>query len=964
MNDPDPRFARLRTDPRFRRPKKNKQKVVVDDRFKTIFEDDGSKKKSSKSGRVDKYGRSISDTHEKEDLRRFYRLESQEDEDVKDVEDKNEQIIDYARGQVLLESSDEENDDDQTANQESDIDDGEVILGRHASKPIPVLAEGGDEYLEVDLNEDEDAYADLDAQAEAYTEQHAINDEGAVNSEEPEHTGIKTNRIAVVNLDWDHVRASHLFKIFSSLISPTAPSAAVAVSATTASTSTSAINRDGDEKTSSAAKIIRGKVLSVRVYPSDFGKERLKREEEEGPPKEIYKKSRCDDVLGSLIQEDDGDPYDEKALRKYQLERLRYYYAIVTCDTVEAAVHIFSELDGTELERSANIFDLSFVPDDMTFDDDFRDEATPATEATGTTCKPLDFSTDALRHSKVTLKWDEDDPERDKLLRRALSKKEIEEDDFRAYIASSSSEDEEEENETKNNSKSKAERERLRKLLLGGGGANDQEDANPFVDEDKGAEGDVEITFMPGLSETNVNAGEETTIEAYRRKQKEKRLAREKEKKEKENQGDDKEKDAKGKKNRPIDDDFFAAGSGSESSEGAKEGLDSRKKSKKSNFKKDREKESQVPDVEIRPATEAELSLLVAPDDVSSEHKHFDMKAVLKAEKSKRKKRDRKKKNKGAGGEDEDEIQGDFQIDVKDERFRALHEDHTFAIDPSNPHFKKTKNMAALLEERAHRQSGKESVSETKTNSSKNDNSAPSQSLQSLVESVKRKSSDRLHILPILKSINYFHPPAVCATFFTFTSPAHSSSSLKKAMAGTAGEAVHPSSQLLKESEKNKVGDFYEPKSTVRYASFAGLQGGIAGTLVATIQTALGKHNKGATGVFTRYGGTIGFFAAMGFTFAATEAVVANTREKDDPLNGVAGGCAAGFLAGLRARSIPVAFASCAFLGTAVGVYDRTGRIAGEKRDRESPETWEERRKRFFKQKPPAEIPVHPSSDA
>ena len=38
----------------------------------------------------------------------------------------------------------------------------------------------------------------------------------------------------------------------------------------------------------------------------------------------------------------------------------------------------------------------------------------------------------------------------------------------------------------------------------------------------------------------------------------------------------------------------------------------------------------------------------------------------------------------------------------------------------------------------------------------------------------------------------------------------------------------------------------------------------------------------------------------MGATFAATESIVANTREKDDALNGVAGGCAAGFLAGIR----------------------------------------------------------------
>ena len=40
--------------------------------------------------------------------------------------------------------------------------------------------------------------------------------------------------------------------------------------------------------------------------------------------------------------------------------------------------------------------------------------------------------------------------------------------------------------------------------------------------------------------------------------------------------------------------------------------------------------------------------------------------------------------------------------------------------------------------------------------------------------------------------------------------------------------------------------------------------------------------------------------AAMGVTFAATESIVANQREKQDALNGVAGGCAAGFLAGIR----------------------------------------------------------------
>lgn len=38
----------------------------------------------------------------------------------------------------------------------------------------------------------------------------------------------------------------------------------------------------------------------------------------------------------------------------------------------------------------------------------------------------------------------------------------------------------------------------------------------------------------------------------------------------------------------------------------------------------------------------------------------------------------------------------------------------------------------------------------------------------------------------------------------------------------------------------------------------------------------------------------------MAGSFAFTDAVVANTRQTDDALNGVAGGCAAGFLAGVR----------------------------------------------------------------
>ncbi|CCL99017.1 uncharacterized protein FIBRA_01026 [Fibroporia radiculosa] len=147
----------------------------------------------------------------------------------------------------------------------------------------------------------------------------------------------------------------------------------------------------------------------------------------------------------------------------------------------------------------------------------------------------------------------------------------------------------------------------------------------------------------------------------------------------------------------------------------------------------------------------------------------------------------------------------------------------------------------------------------------------------------------------------------------------------------------------------------YSPKPSLEYASVVGLQAAGVGALVSAVQNALGSHSSGAAGFITRTGGTIGIFAAMGATFALTEAAVANSREKDDAVNGAAGACAAGFLAGIRARSLPMAVASCAVMGAAMGTFDYGGKSL-----RGTPETQEERRKRFFKHPPPT-FPAHSS---
>ncbi|KIO24873.1 hypothetical protein M407DRAFT_211781 [Tulasnella calospora MUT 4182] len=771
----DPRFARIKTDPRFKRPRKDQHKVVVDERFKSIFENGKGKGKNKAGPRIDKYGRRVSATKERDDIRKFYRLEENDDQSEAGPSDPEKALSkrpDYARGEVLMQSSDEEEEEADSA------EEGPVELGP-ASYQLrrKAKAKKHDEDVPSDfeINLDETEFADLDAEAAAYSS--STSRLGFGEQKRTTQKGQETRRIAVVNLDWDHVKAAHLFKVFNSC-------AAMMEDVADEEVATGKTKRRKKKFALPAGRSNR--ILRVTVYPSEFGKERMVKEDVEGPPAEIYadpqkgkdgKNILADRRLAlrdddedlanvniedinekSIYHQEDADHYDQDALRQYQLERLRYYYAIVECDTPETAAHVYKELDATELERTANLLDLSFVPDEMDFDGEARDEAT---QDLGN-LKPLKFETGALRSSKVKLTWDDNDADRVELTRRPLTAEEIEANDFKAYLANTSDSSENEDEAPNNNRKAEpekkkslkerkqAERDRLRSLLLGGGsGGGDGDDffVNPDLPEGwgdgagKNKAAEMEITFTPGLSakKDGQESDEEnlTTLERYKKKMKEQKLARmsKLEKQRWKNNGEDDvaERDkASAKRGDELGKDGFF------DLEGAQDDDRSDDDGHGTKFR--------------RPSTKEELALLAADmENDDGGKRHFDMAKVLKAEKMSAKKKQHKFKKKGqheeeAGNEDEVEDGRDFEIDVRDRRFQALHDEYEFAIDPSNPHFKKTKAMSQLLDERRKRLKQKVEAEagergETRTGSKVAAGERNGDlDLQKLVQSVKRKS--------------------------------------------------------------------------------------------------------------------------------------------------------------------------------------------------------------------------------
>ena len=652
----------------------------------------------SSTAKVDRYGRKLEKGKGKKDLERFYRLEERGLEKSESGQ-KGDEIDDEAVERELERldggSEDPQDSEDESEDSESTDEDDE------------------DSDLADAESDDDDVFGLLEEEGEG---------------REGVEKGEVSSRLAIVNLDWDKIRAIDLMAVFQSFVPAN------------------------------------GQILNIAVYPSEFGKERMEREELEGPPKEIFARKKYnsttevevdesdleedddEQIKSSILKPDNGAEFSSARLRRYQISRLRYYYAVVICSSPSVASAIYDAVDGTEYLTTANYFDLRYIPDETTFDDDTpRDECSVLPDG----YRPNEFVTEALQHSKVKLTWDADDGVRREAQKRAFggSRKEVDENDLRAYLGSDSEGEVDDEADVQapitvdattetgiedaiiasssppqKLSKKEAERQRMRALL---GLSAEPAARKPKADKATPV-GDMQVTFASGLSAAtddgkkrsvfeNEPEREETTVEKYVRKEKERKTRRKEKMKLKnstpgatdlanesedsneitaEKEAQTQQNDEEEKEDLGFNDAFFTAGTDAPSTKTTS--------SRKADRRRKRAEHEAAEAASDHSLTNL-ATQLPSTDDGANEIKHFDINALSRAEKLNPKLAKGKRKRHNLSARDKEALeakaQDDFQMDVTDERFRDLYERAEFAVDPSHPRFRATEGMRMVLEE-------------------------------------------------------------------------------------------------------------------------------------------------------------------------------------------------------------------------------------------------------------------------
>ncbi|XP_022739833.1 ESF1 homolog isoform X2 [Durio zibethinus] len=267
----------------------------------------------------------------------------------------------------------------------------------------------------------------------------------------------------------------------------------------------------------------------------------------------------------------------------------------------------------------------------------------------------LNFHTQALQQSKIHLSWDEDEPQRGKILKRKFNAEQLAELELKEFLASDESESDDDENEdtAKDQSDKKNKKRDIYRALLQSGDGSDEDG------EDDGQ--DMEVTFNTGLEDISKRILEkkdkeaETVWEAHLRKRQEKRKAKKnKSKYSSEDESYESDKEA------TEPDDFFV-----------EEPFKSKKKRK------------QLENVEKEAnATRAELELLLTDDKgADTDLKGYNLKP------------------KKAKGKTRKEVLDEEKLPVVDDdpRFSSLFTSPLYALDPTDPQFKRSATYARQI---------------------------------------------------------------------------------------------------------------------------------------------------------------------------------------------------------------------------------------------------------------------------
>jgi hypothetical protein len=163
---------------------------------------------------------------------------------------------------------------------------------------VALLESSDDE--EAGGEEGEDADLDLDNEALLGHRWNEL-DADAGSTEE------STHRLAMCKMDWDRLKAKDIYVLCSSFVPPG------------------------------------GAVRSVTIYPSEEGMKRMAEEARLGPQEF---RAVAEDGVGDA--EESSKAKNQALLRKYQLQRLSYFYAVIVCDSVATADKIYQVSSGSQ----------------------------------------------------------------------------------------------------------------------------------------------------------------------------------------------------------------------------------------------------------------------------------------------------------------------------------------------------------------------------------------------------------------------------------------------------------------------------------------------------------------------------------------------------------------------------------------------------------------------------------------